>query len=43
MYSFTYLFVEVAQKEGYMDEYINTSHSASSVNICNMSLYLWAN
>jgi len=34
-----YVFVEVAQKDGYMDEYINKSHSTSTVNIGNMSVY----
>jgi len=37
---FKYLFVEVAKKDGYMDEYINTSHSTSSVNTGNMSVII---
>ena len=43
IYSFTYLFVEVAQKNGHVDKYINTSHSAPSVNNGNMSVYLCVN
>jgi hypothetical protein len=38
-YIFMYLFVEVVQMGGYMDVYILTSLSASSVNTGNMNVY----
>jgi hypothetical protein len=33
------LFFQVAQKDGYNDEYINTSYNVFSVNIFNIGVY----
>jgi hypothetical protein len=35
----TNLFFQVAQKDGYNAEYINTSNNVSSLNIGNMGVY----
>jgi hypothetical protein len=40
IYIYNYVFIcSSGTKDGYMEEYINISHSASSVNIGNMSVY----